>query len=252
MNGRMSSYKKENDPDRIKKLQDFCFNLSVDFKNIELLDLAFHHKSYSNENLKNIHFNNERLEFLGDSVLGMAVASFLYEDMIENPEGDLSKIKSVVVSERTLAQIASEIGIDKMLVLGHGEEMSGGRHKDAILADCVEAVIGAYYLDSGYEAAEKLVLSLTLPEIRKVQENRGEKDYKSLLQEYYQKKYKMCPVYELVKKTGPDHDKTFWVTVHLQEKSFGPEKGKNKKTAEQNAAKSAYCALEKSGELTET
>lgn len=229
--------------ERKKQLVQFCKQLHIRFNDYELLDLAFHHRSFSNENAAHRHVNNERLEFLGDSVLGMATATFLYEDMMDNPEGDLARIKSVVVSEQTLAPIAVAIGIDTMLVLGKGEEVSGGRQKKAILADAVEAVIGAYYLDSGYAAAEKLVLSFIVPEIRKVQQNRGVKDYKTLLQEFYQKKYKACPAYELVKKTGPDHDQTFWVSVHLGSTTYGPAQGKNKKTAEQAAAQMAYSAV---------
>lgn len=164
--------------------------------------------------------------------------------MMDNPEGDLAKIKSNVVSEQTLAPIAkNKMHIDKYLVLGKGEELSGGREKKAILADAVEAVIGALYLDSGYDAAEKLVLELIVPEIRKVQQDKGSKDWKSLLQEFYQKKYKSCPTYELVKKSGPDHDRTFWVTVHLGDVAYGPEKGKNKKEAEQTAAQAACIAV---------
>lgn len=230
-------------PERKNKLIRFCRNAGLRFSDLNLLDLAFHHRSFSNENVQYAHCNNERLEFLGDSVLGMATATFLYEDMAENPEGDLARIKSVVVSENTLAPVAKRLGIDAMLVLGKGEEMSGGREKKAILADAVEAVIGAYYLDSGYEAAEKFVLSFIKDEVRKVQQNRGENDYKTLLQELYQKKNKKCPVYALVKTSGPDHDRVFWVTVQLGNKIFGPEQGKNKKAAEQNVAKIAYNAL---------
>ena len=226
--------------ERINSLKKFCNKLSIHFNDIELLDLAFHHRSYSNESEKFQHLNNERLEFLGDSVLGMSTATFLYKTLPESPEGDLARIKSVVVSEEMLAPIALKIGIDKMLVLGKGEELSGGRKKKAILADAVEALFGAYYLDKGYEDAQKLVLSFIAPEIKKVLENKGHKDYKTLLQEWYQKKYKECPRYELVKNTGPEHDKIFWVTVHLGEVSFGPEKGKSKKDAEQNVAKLAY------------
>lgn len=226
--------------ERKKDLLDFCRKLGIKFNDLKLLDLAFHHRSFSNENYSGRLMNNERLEFLGDSVLGMATATFLYEDMVENPEGDLSRIKSVVVSEKSLAPIARKIGINRMLVLGKGEEMSGGRDKDAILADCVEAIIGAYYLDSGFDAAEDLVLSLIVPEIRRVQQNKGEKDYKTLLQEFFQKAEKTCPVYELVKKTGPDHDRTFWVKVRLNTREFGPCSGKSKKAAEQNAAKLAW------------
>lgn len=245
MNARDLFYeKKKLDPERKKALKAFCKNLGLSFNNLNILDLAFHHRSFSNENTEHHRYNNERLEFLGDSVLGLVTAAFLYEDMMDNPEGDLAKIKSNVVSEKSLAPIAKDVmHIDQYLILGKGEELSGGRQKPAILADAVEAVIGALYLDSGYEAAEKLVLKLIVPEIRKVQQDKGNKDYKSLLQEYYQKKYRTCPSYELVKMTGPDHDKTFWVTVHLGNTSYGPESGKSKKAAEQEAAKAAYRML---------
>ena len=229
-------------PDRMKKLIDFCKNLGLKFRDIDLLDLAFHHRSCSNEDINFKDLNNERLEFLGDSVLGLVAADFLYNDMTKNSEGDLSKIKSAVVSEDALAPVALKFGLDKMLVLGHGEELSGGRTKKAILADCMEAVIGAYYADQGFSAAQKYVLSFIVPEVRKIQKTGG-KDYKSLLQEMYQKKCKKCPVYETVSVTGPDHSREFRVTVHLGEVSYGPASGKSKKEAEQLAAKDAYEAL---------
>ncbi len=225
--------------ERKEQLKNFCKPLKLKFKSLELLELAFHHRSYSNENSSFMHYNNERLEFLGDSVLGLATADFLYNDMKDNAEGDLAKIKSVVVSEKSLAPIALSFGVDKMLVLGHGEECSGGRTKPAILADCMEAIIGAYYLDSGFESAEKYVLSFIVPEIRKVQ-NFGGKDFKTLLQELYQKKEKKCPVYKTVSVSGPDHKQTFNVIVTLGEKTFGPCSGFSKKEAEQNVAELAY------------
>lgn len=226
--------------ERRKELVEFSKALGLHFKDLSLLDLAFHHRSYSNENESHRRYNNERLEFLGDSVLGLATAAFLYSDMEDHPEGDLAKIKSNVVSEKSLAPIAKEkMHIDRYLVLGKGEELSGGRNKPAILADAVEAVIGALYLDQGYDVAEKLVKDLIIPEIRKVQNDAGNKDFKSFLQEFYQKKHRACPEYELVKKTGPDHDRTFYVTVHLGDVSYGPATGKSKKEAEQNAAKMA-------------
>ncbi len=235
---------KKLDPQRKKELEMFCKNVGLHFKNLNILDLAFHHRSFSNENAEHKRYNNERLEFLGDSVLGLATAAFLYEDMMDNPEGDLAKIKANVVSEQTLAPIAKNIlHIDKYLVLGKGEELTGGREKKAILADAVEAVIGALYLDSGYDAAEKFVLRIIVDEIRKVQNDKGNKDYKTLLQEFYQKKYKICPSYELIKKSGPDHDTTFWVSVHLGDSTFGPESGKSKKAAEQEVAKAAYLTI---------
>ena len=232
---------------RKKELEEFCRNLDLHFKNLGLLDLAFHHRSFSNENKDHRRFNNERLEFLGDSVLGLATAAFLYDDMAGNPEGDLAKIKSTVVSEKSLAPIALEkMHIDRYLVMGKGEELSGGRKKAAILADAVEAVIGALYLDSGYAAAEKLVLELMIPAVRAVQTEGDTGDYKTMLQEYFQKKNKACPVYELVSTSGPDHDRKFEVAVHLGNKTFGPAVGKSKKRAEQLVAK---LALEKLGVL---
>lgn len=221
--------------ERKSQLNSFCKSVNIKFKNIELLEQAFHHRSISNEQ-KNSK-NNERLEFLGDSVLGMVTAAYLYRNL-DNPEGDLAKIKSSVVSEKALAPIALKLNIDKLLLLGRGEENSGGRTKPAILADCMEAIIGAYYLDSGYKAAEQYVLSFIIPEIENVCKN-GMKDYKTLLQEKYQKISKDFPHYELVSKSGPDHEQIFNVVVHLGEEIYGPCSGKSKKEAEQLAAKLA-------------
>jgi ribonuclease-3 len=232
--------------ERKGQLLEFCGNLKIRFKNLEILDLAFHHKSFSNENPVAKVYNNERLEFLGDSVLGLATAAFLYEDMDTEREGELAKIKASVVSEKSLAPIAlKKMHIDRYLVLGKGEENSGGRKKAAILADAVEAVIGALYIDSGYEAAEKLVKELIVPEIRKAQSDEGDKDFKTILQELCQKKLSVCPTYSLVKTTGPDHDRTFFVLVKVGNVYYGPAEGKNKKTAEQNAAKIALEVLKK-------
>lgn len=221
--------------ERIKKLNEFCHRVNIKFKDVDLLNQAFNHRSVTNE--KKSEGNNERLEFLGDSVLGMVTSSYLY-NTLDNPEGELAKIKSAVVSEKALAPIAIKLGIDKLIVLGHGEELSGGRTKPAILADCMEAIIGAYYLDSGYRNAEQYVLSFIKPEIENVLKF-GMKDFKTLLQEKFQKISKSFPVYELIKSYGPDHDQTFEVVVHLGDKTYGPKSGKSKKEAEQNVAKEA-------------
>ena len=221
--------------ERIKNLNEFCHRVNIKFKDVELLNQAFNHRSVTNE--KKSEGNNERLEFLGDSVLGMVTSSYLY-NTLDNPEGELAKIKSAVVSEKALAPIAIKLGIDKLIVLGHGEELSGGRTKPAILADCMEAIIGAYYLDSGYRNAEQYVLSFIKPEIENVLKF-GMKDFKTLLQEKFQKISKSFPVYELIKSYGPDHDQTFEVVVHLGDKTYGPQSGKSKKEAEQNVAKEA-------------
>lgn len=221
--------------ERNQALSAFQKRAGIRFKDAGLLDLALHHRSYSNES-SGERVNNERLEFLGDAVLGMAVAARLYECMADRPEGELAKTKSVVVSEDTLSGIARDLGVSEYLVLGKGEELSGGRQKKAILADAMEAIIGALYLDSGYRSAQEFVLGIVNPQISLVLQNRHHKDYKTLLQEFVQKNYKTVPKYSLSNRTGPDHDRTFWVTVTVQGESYGPESGKNKKEAEQAAA----------------
>ena len=223
------------DKERKQKLLSFCKKLHISYNNLELLDQAFHHRSLSNEQHGVV--NNERLEFLGDSVLGLVTASYLYNSM-ENPEGDLAKIKSAVVSEKALAPVALRYGVDSLLLMGKGEEMTGGRKKPAILADCVEAIIGSLYLDKGYETVEKFVLSFIKPSVSSVMED-GMKDYKTVLQEKYQKIYKHTPRYEVCAVEGPEHDRTFFMKVYLGTQEFGPAKGKSKKEAEQNVAKIA-------------
>lgn len=220
-------------------LAEFQKKAGIKFKNQYLLDNAFYHRSFVNETAGNA-VNNERLEFLGDAVLGMTAASYLYTFLSDKPEGELTKIKSFIVSETSLSEIALNIGVEKCLCLGKGEEHSGGRGKKAILADAMEAVFGAYYLDSGFKAVEKFILDLLIPQIQKVKENRHQKDYKTLLQEFYQKKYKQCPRYELVSRSGPDHDRIFSVSVRLGDEVYGPKDGKNKKEAEQAAARCAW------------
>jgi ribonuclease-3 len=209
------------------------------------LNLAFTHRSAANENGQRNHGNNERLEFLGDSILGAVTASLLYKKLPDKLEGDLAKIKSVVVSEEILSGLALELQLDRLLILGKGEESSGGRMKKAILADSLEALIGALYLDSGFGPAWNFVSRCIDPEITKVLEKKSFQDYKSLLQEYCQRMYKNCPAYKLMKKSGPEHDKLFFIEVKVNGKTYGPCAGRNKKSAEQEAAKLAYEELEK-------
>ena len=218
------------------------------FKSLELLNLAFTHRSYTNEDQAH-SANNEKLEFLGDSVLGMIVATYLYELLEDKAEGDLARIKSYVVSEETLSLAARNLHLPKYLLIGKGEELSGGREKKAILADALEAIIGACFIDSGYEAAKRFVLRLVEPEILMVLQNRHRKDYKTILQEYVQKYHRSYPKYVLVKKNGPDHDRTFWISCSVGTAEYGPALGKNKKEAEQAAAKEAYDAIVANGGL---
>jgi ribonuclease-3 len=233
-------------PERKKLLKQFEKSSGVRFKNEALLDLAFSHRSYSNENADH-RDNNERLEFLGDSVLGLVVASYLYHVLADRAEGDLAKIKSFVVSEEILSGLAKNLGIDQLLLIGKGEENSGGRTKKALLADSLEAVFGAYYLDAGFAEVQKFILQLLVPEINSVLENRHKKDYKTLLQELVQKTHRSYPRYVLVDKTGPDHDKTFFMEVQVNGQPLGSGSGKNKKEAEQEAAGIAFRALTEGG-----
>jgi ribonuclease III len=232
--------------ERKASLLEFERGAGIRFKDKNLLNLALTHRSYSNEESSHPH-NNERLEFLGDSVLGMVVAAHIFETLPSRPEGELARIKSIVVSEDSLSGISRNLCVDRYILIGKGEEHSGGRQKKALLADALEAIIGAHYMDSGFKAAQAFVLGLLVPEVDKVLANKHKKDYKTLLQEYMQKNYKSYPHYEVVKKTGPDHDRTFWITVSVHESEYGPSQGKNKKEAEQNAAMLAFESILASG-----
>jgi ribonuclease III len=225
--------------ERKRGLQSFQKAAGLKFRNLELLNRSFIHRSCSNEDSGEVH-NNERLEFLGDSVLGVVVSSYLYTHLVTKPEGELARVKSFVVSEDSLSVIAKALGVDRYMLVGRGEELSGGRQKKAILADAVEAIIGACYLDSGFAAAEKFILKIIVPEIEKVLQNKHKKDYKTILQEFVQKKYQSYPKYVLERKSGPDHDRTFWVSVSVEGRNFGEADGKNKKEAEQKAARLAF------------
>lgn len=230
------------DKERKKELHLFEQQASLRFRSIELLNLAFTHRSYANEVPEDID-NNEKLEFLGDSVLGLVVSEYLYKTLVHKTEGDFAKIKSFVVSEDILYILSKRIRVDNFILIGKGEEYSGGRSKKALLADAFEAIIGAYYLDSGYNSVRTFILKYLKPEIIKVVEDRHKKDYKTLLQEFVQKKYKTYPKYTVIQKKGPDHDKTFWINVIVKNKTYGPGIGKNKKEAEQKAASIAYKML---------
>jgi len=245
---RHTQHSAEIDAGRKRELSLFQKHVGIRFRRLQLLNLAFSHRSYTNEK-QNSSENNEKLEFLGDSVLGMVVSDYLYTQLPDMDEGDYARIKSFVVSEDCLSVIAKKLKIDNFILIGKGEEYSGGRSKKAILADCMEAIIGAYYLDSGLKAVKPFILGNLIPEIEKVLANKHKKDYKTLLQEFAQKHYKSYPKYVVVKKSGPDHNRIFWVEVVVNGKTYGPGQGKNKKEAEQHAAGSAYSELS-SGEFS--
>ncbi len=225
--------------DELAKLQK---QLGIRFKNVDLLNTALSHKSYVNESGSDLE-NNEKLEFLGDAFLGLIVSDYLYNQNLYFREGSLARIKSYVVSEATLHRVGQEITIHDYLLIGRGEEKTGGRYRRALIGDSVEALIGAYFLDSGYKQARKLVERLFLKEIIKVEKNRHEKDYKSILQELVQKKFKTVPQYTVINTEGPDHRRKFFINVLLKKDTYGPGVGKSKKQAEQNAAHIALKSL---------
>jgi ribonuclease-3 len=228
--------------DRKKALLDFEKRAAIRFRRHDLLNLAFCHRSHANED-HHLSANNERLEFLGDSVLGLVVAEYLFINLPDKSEGELAKIKSFVVAEESLAEIALVLGIQDCLLIGKGEENSGGRTKRALLADALEAVIGAWYLDAGLAEAQRFIQHWFVPEIQKVLANKHRRDYKTLLQEQAQKLLKTYPRYSVVERSGPDHNRVFWISVSLAEQTFGPADGHSKKEAEQKAARIAYESL---------
>ncbi|MFQ3548711.1 MAG: ribonuclease III [Armatimonadota bacterium] len=211
--------------------------LNVDLKNIQLLEQALTHRSYIGESSSAI--SNERLEFLGDSVLGIIVAEFLYNSFPDRQEGELAKAKAVAVSEPVLAESARKIGIADMILMSSGEEASGGRDRDSILANTFEAIVAVIYMDCGLEAARKFVIWALESILNDIELKQHIRDYKSLLQEHTQGLYKKTPQYVVVSESGADHDKTFTIEVKLDDNVLGCGIGKSKKAAEQAAAMQA-------------
>ena len=218
-------------------IKDLETAIGYRFRNIQLLHNALTHSSYANERWHNSLLSNERLEFLGDSVLGMLVAEYLYRNFPDRPEGELTRMRADMVCEQTLAAAANKIGIGEHLMLGHGEERLGGRNRNSILADAMESVIAACFLDGGIQAALKVVQQFILVEVPVTKLHNV--DYKTQLQELVQQKKNQVLSYALVGESGPDHDKQFDVEVSLNGSVVGSGSGSSKKRAEQNAAASA-------------
>ncbi|MGI5958246.1 MAG: ribonuclease III [Massiliimalia sp.] len=205
------------------------------------MEEALTHSSYANEGRKHVK-NNQRLEFLGDSVLSIIVAQHLFEHYTHLPEGELTKLRAFLVCEKSLHQFALQIHLGDYLVLGKGEENTGGRERPSILADAFEAVIASIYLDGGLKAAERFVLGF-IPEELDVEKVTYVSDYKTALQEIIQKNKEEKIEYVIVGENGPDHNKTFTVEVHLNSNVIGVGKGRSKKQAEQIAAKEALALM---------
>jgi len=218
-------------------LSDIQQRISHQFRDQELLERALTHKSYANENRVLAH--NERLEFLGDAVLGLVISEYLMKACPDSSEGDLSRLRAAVVSEPALAAIARKIGLGSYLLLGKGEEQTGGRDKDSLLANCLEALIASIYLDAGNTAVEAFVIRFFEETIKKACASRSTLDYKTELQELCQERLKQLPEYRIVSETGPDHQKQFEVELSVKRQVYGRGVGKSKKEAEQRAAKEA-------------
>ncbi len=215
--------------DKIKQIKDF-------FKDKSLFELALTHRSWVNENKNAKH--NERLEFLGDAVLEFIVSSFLFENFPNKEEGFLTAIRAKIVNTKNLAALAEKMNLGGYIKMSKGEEQGGGRKNDSLLADAVEALIGALYLDSGLESAKSFININLLKDIEK-KLHEPLKDPKSTLQEIVQAKGLPTPRYFVTNETGPDHDKTFTVEVYVGKETYGQGKGRSKNLAEQDAAKSA-------------
>ena len=224
-------------------IKDLEAALGYKFQNITLLQNALTHSSYANERWHNSLLSNERLEFLGDSILGMVVAEYLFKQFPDRPEGELTRMRADMVCETSLAVIAGRLNLGEYLLLGHGEERFGGRNRASILADAVESVIAASFLDGGMEAARGIIERFVLCNVpaTKLQNM----DYKTSLQELVQQKRNQVLCYRLVGESGPDHDKIFTAQVLLNDQIVGEGSGSSKKRAEQDAARVALEKLKK-------
>ncbi|KKP43166.1 MAG: ribonuclease III, ribonuclease III [candidate division WS6 bacterium GW2011_GWE2_33_157] len=228
----------------MNNLETFEKNISLEFKNKELLLLALTHRSYLNEH-KDAVENNERLEFLGDAVLELIISNYLFKQYPDRPEGDLTSFRSALVRTDSLAQTARNLGVGKYLRLSKGEEDTGGREKDYLLANTFEAILGAIYLDQGYDISEKFVYKNLVPKLEEIVANRLDIDSKTKIQEVSQSVYKTTPIYEVIEEKGPDHDKIFTVVVKINGKVIGKGVGGSKQKAEEQAATEGIKYIEK-------
>jgi len=217
--------------------------LGISFNNLSLLEEALVHSSYINENPSLAPASNERLEFLGDAVLGLIVAERLYQDFPHADEGEMTRLRAALIRRDTLARIARAIGLGGYLYLGKGEEASGGQRKPANLAGALEAVIAAIFLDQGSAITKDFILRLLNPELQKAVSQGAGVDHKSRLQELIQAREQQTPAYRIVEEVGPDHDKWFTVEVMVGDTVLGRGSGKGKKAAETEAARSALKQL---------
>jgi len=230
--------------ERIEHLTVLEGLVSYTFKNMMLLHTALTHRSFVNENQDLNYRDNERLEFLGDAVLELCISDVLMKQFPEYNEGDLSKVRASVVNEQPLAKLAEKLCIGNFILLGKGEEASGGRHKYSILSNAFEAIIAAIYLDGGFGQVLSFIADVFQPLIREWTEDPFHRDYKTSLQELSQSKYKIIPKYTLIHEYGPDHNKIFEIQLTIPNIITTEGTGRSKKEAEQNAAHKALEKLE--------
>lgn len=225
---------------RKKQLQSFCKNLDIQMCNLDLLDIALTHTSYAHEAKKNPKpQHNERLEFLGDSVLSVIVSTYMFQNFPKLVEGQLTKLRAYLVCENSLYGYAKKIHLGDLLRLGKGEEHNGGRDRPSILADAFESVLGAIYLDQGFEVVKKYLLDMMQPEIDYICQHGIYNDYKTRLQEFLQRDGDVEIAYHLLESTGPEHNKVFTSEVTLEGQVIGKGIGRTKKDSEQHAAQQA-------------
>jgi ribonuclease III len=236
---------------RRERLHDLEKTLGCTFANMELLDQALTHRSYLNENPDPERDDNERLEFLGDAVLDLCISDILMRNFPEYSEGHLSKMRAAIVNEHHLAEVARNTGIGNFILLGKGEELSGGRAKSSILSNSLEAVVGSIYMDSGFDAALAYIRRTFEPFLEKWVRHPVYKDYKTYLQEFSQNRFKAMPKYTLVHEHGPDHEKIFHIRLTISDVLTATGVGRSKKEAEQRAAKMAFEELRESGLIPE-
>lgn len=220
----------------LNKFNKLCQKLDIQFADINILVKAFTHRSFLNENRNSGLEHNERLEFLGDAVLELVVTDFLYKKYPKKPEGDMTALRSALVNAVTLSKVAEDIGLNEFLLLSKGEAKDEGRARQYILANVIEALIGAIYLDQGYEAAQKFIDKNVHVLIDSVIEDKKFIDSKSLFQEMSQEHMGVTPRYDLIKEAGPDHNKIFTVGVFLGDMHIASGEGKSKQEAETQAA----------------
>lgn len=226
-------------------LSDLEAQLGYVFQDKSLLQRALTHRSYLNESPQLLWLDNERLEFLGDAILGFVTAEHLYHHFPEMKEGDLTSLRAALVRGQTLAEYASQLNIGPYLLISRGEDAGGGRSRPALLAATFEAIVGALYLDRGFEAARDLIVRMIDSKTHNILQERLDRNAKSLLQELSQGRLKVTPIYRLVDSKGPDHAREFTVQVCLNERVYGSGSGRNKQAAEQEAARAAILELER-------